>query len=197
MFNFDPSEPLFIVGDLNMNLLSDDGNDLTNSVRSPTRIQTNFFKKTNSYKTSKTLIDVVLHNHHNLVKQSIVIDCPFSDHCFVATSLDIAYVKQQLPAIMCRNLSEPVLAQILLDLEKMDLTVSPDRDIEINWTALRKKIMQVIDRHAPLKRKVLKHNDQFPWIDKELLVVQNIRGFYYFSFRKSNNLDESRNYNLV
>ena len=162
MFNFDPSEPLFIIGDLNMNLLSDDGNDLkefminndlTNSVRSPTRIQTNFYKKTNKYKTSKTLIDLVLYNQHNLAKQSIVIDCPFSDHCFVATSLDIAYVKPQLPTIMCRNLSEPVLAQILLDLEHMDHRMSEDKNVETNWTLIKKKIMQVIEKHAPLKKR--------------------------------------------
>jgi hypothetical protein len=85
MFNFDPLEPLVIVGDLNMDLLSSAGdelkdfmvnNELKSGVDSPTRIQTNFYKKDNTYKTSSTLIDVILHNQ-DLVAQTMVIECPF------------------------------------------------------------------------------------------------------------------------
>jgi hypothetical protein len=83
----DPSEPLFIVGDLNMDLLSNKGNELKefllnnqlkNSVMQHTRVCRSFFEKKNKYITSKSLIDVVLHNQ-NLVKSTEVIGCPFNE----------------------------------------------------------------------------------------------------------------------
>ena len=83
------NDPLFIVGDFNMNFDLNNinsnvrefscNNNLVNFVQKPTRIAKKFFKKTNSYKCSTTLIDLLLHNG-DLVDQTDVIDCPFSDH---------------------------------------------------------------------------------------------------------------------
>ncbi len=195
MFNFNPSEPLFIIGDLNMNLLNSDGddlkdfmvnNELKNSVRSPTRTQTSFFKKRNAHKTSSTLIDVILHNDHDLLAQTLVIDCPFSDHCFVASSLRIAMVKIETPAIMCRCLTEAALENIVTELDVLlytgQLNALHEQNVDLNWTRFKQRVVTTIDKYAPVKRKLLKNKNQFPWIDKELIVVQNLRNFYYASF---------------
>jgi hypothetical protein len=102
ILNLDPTQPLFIVGDLNMNLLTSAGddlkefmfnNELRNSVRTPTRTATNFYKNKNEYMTSSTLIDVMLYSDHDLHEPTIVLDCPFSDHSFIASSIKIAKVK--------------------------------------------------------------------------------------------------------
>ncbi len=144
MINFDPTEPLFIVGDLNMDLLSSAGddlkefmisNELKNGVTEPTRTQTSFYKSDNEYRTSSTLIDVILHNQ-DLIEKTLVIDCPFSDHSFVISSLKIEKVKLEPQSIMCRNLSEPVLEQIITELSLIDLKVSLSHDIESNWTRI-------------------------------------------------------------
>ena len=69
--DINPDEQLFIVGDLNMDLKSNKGinllewinnNAFTNEVHAYTRICTSFYEKTQSFKTSKTLIDVLIQN---------------------------------------------------------------------------------------------------------------------------------------
>jgi len=73
----DKDDPLFIIGDLNMDLVSDKGdelrdflttNDLKNYVVEHTRVQTNYFEKKQKHMTSKTLIDVILHNKSNIIQ---------------------------------------------------------------------------------------------------------------------------------
>ncbi|CAF1057506.1 unnamed protein product [Brachionus calyciflorus] len=83
------NDPLFIVGDFNMNFDLNNinsnvrefscNNNLVNFVQKPTRVAKKFFKKTNSYKCSSTLIDLFL-NNGDLIDQTDVIDCPFSDN---------------------------------------------------------------------------------------------------------------------
>ena len=112
------SLPLFIVGDLNLDLLADvgiplkqvmDNYQLRNYVEKPTRtahrvmnrthkaIRRSILKQADSaapsfaeqlsiHRHSSTLIDVILHNG-NLVEDSDVLGCPYSDHKFVVASL--------------------------------------------------------------------------------------------------------------
>jgi hypothetical protein len=53
-------------------------NCLTNKITQPTRIT----------KKTQTLIDVVIENG-NFIKETQVIGCPFSDHCFTTAQLNI------------------------------------------------------------------------------------------------------------
>ena len=45
-------------------------------------------KKGSNIKNSSTLIDVLIHND-DLITDSLVVDCPFSDHKFIAGSIKI------------------------------------------------------------------------------------------------------------
>ena len=69
----DNDDPFFLIGDLNMDLKSGQGadlkdyllaNDLKNFVNDYTRVSTSFYKKQKKSSTSKTLIDVVIHNQN-------------------------------------------------------------------------------------------------------------------------------------
>lgn len=97
LFTMNLDLPLFIVGDLNMNMLNESnknlkdflvGNGLVNFVRKTTRTVTKFYQNTKEQKTSDTLIDVVLHNG-TLFKECQVFDCPFSDHNLITTKLSL------------------------------------------------------------------------------------------------------------
>ena len=61
---------------------------LKNYVKKYTRIAYCYFKKLKSFKTSKTLIDIAIHNSNEIVDNQ-VFGCPFSDHQFVLTSISI------------------------------------------------------------------------------------------------------------
>ena len=67
----DPREPLYIIGDLNMDLKSIKGsdlgnflirNELNNFVNQHTRICRSYYKDKKKYQTSRTLIDVIISN---------------------------------------------------------------------------------------------------------------------------------------
>ena len=93
----DPELPIFITGDFNMDLNSNKGKDLLdfmyinhfkNYIKDFTRISTKWCPYKNEYITSKTLIDVLLHNK-DLISNTDSIECPFSDHNFILSSLQI------------------------------------------------------------------------------------------------------------
>jgi len=98
LLNFDPNDSTFIIGDLNMNLAKNETNeeltkfmddfDYNNHVTEFTRVAKKFFKKKNKYITSKTIIDVVLHNR-DLVQSTKVVNCPYSDQKFVVTKIKL------------------------------------------------------------------------------------------------------------
>ena len=96
LFGIDLSKPLFIIGDLNINLSSDKATaiesflstyNLRNFVKDPTRQVYKLKKHSRELTYSSTLIDVILHNRE-FVKDTSVVGCPFSYHNFVACSLD-------------------------------------------------------------------------------------------------------------
>ena len=114
ILTLDPAEPIFIIGDLNMDLRSDEGielknflinNDLKNFVNTHTRIERRFYKKRQKWIVSKTLIDVVIHNQNKII-ETAVIGCPFSDHCFVISSLSSLSQKKILPGKMANFLKK-------------------------------------------------------------------------------------------
>ncbi len=74
----DPREPLFIIGDLNMDLKSIRGadllnflirNNLKNSVEQHTRVCRSYYKDRKKFQTSKTLIDVIISNQEDKIKK--------------------------------------------------------------------------------------------------------------------------------
>ena len=97
----DPREPLFIIGDLNMDLKSIRGadllnflirNNLKNSVEQHTRVCRSYYKDRKKFQTSKTLIDVIISNQEDKIENQ-VIGCPFSDHKFIIAALEYSQTK--------------------------------------------------------------------------------------------------------
>ena len=101
LFSLDPSIPLFIIGDFNINYSSANfpssffnSYNLSNYINMPTR-----YTKKNYNNSSKlgsyTVIDLVLHNFHYIDDCRSII-CPFSDHNFVLVSLKKKNQKKSL-----------------------------------------------------------------------------------------------------
>ena len=112
----DPDIPLFIIGDLNMDLKSIKGfdlaqflvrNDLKNFINEHTRVSRCFYKEKNKYQTSKTLIDVIIHNQDKVIDTN-VIPCPFSDHKFIIAALEISQTKKTPFVSTGRSLNEKI-----------------------------------------------------------------------------------------
>ncbi|RNA06174.1 RNA-directed DNA polymerase from mobile element jockey [Brachionus plicatilis] len=96
-----------------------DNNDLVNFVYQPTRVCSRFHKRRNQYLQSESFIDLFLHNA-DLVDETCVIDCPFSDHKFVLAKLTVAKLKCKQKTILCRNLSLVNTENICTQIDEID-----------------------------------------------------------------------------
>jgi len=84
-------------------------NELKNFFDVYTRIFRKYYKETKDYKTSKTLIDVVIHNQNKII-ETTAIGCPFSDHHFVIAALDFHTPKLATFSNFGRSLSEKIFS---------------------------------------------------------------------------------------
>ena len=109
----DRSLPLFIIGDLNIDLKSSKGqkllqfmksNDLSNFVDDYTRVASKYNNNINEFTISRSLIDVIIHNK-NIISKTKVVPCSFSDHCFVIAELTMQRAKNLSHSIEVRNLN--------------------------------------------------------------------------------------------
>ena len=112
----DPNEELFIIGDLNLNWLNDNGeplrkfcfdNSLSNFVTEPTRC------------ISETLIDVVLHNS-NSIESTKVVEFPFSDHRIVFTNCYFKSIKWTPEIKLSRKINKDSIPKIFNSLSQID-----------------------------------------------------------------------------
>ena len=191
----DPSEPLFIVGDLNMDLRSTKGidlrdflirNELKNFVNQHTRVCRSYYKKKKKYQTSKTLIDVIIHNQ-NRILETKVIGCPFSDHKFIIAALDFTSTKSNPFINIGRSLSEKNLILIGDHLSNLNFSFNKDdNDIDGIWINLKKQIINIVDLIAPLNKFKERPKQIAPWEDEELLEKRRSRDHYYFKYTNLN-----------
>ena len=170
---------LTLIGDLNQDLLSINGDNLKSlmsafnlksHMNSPTRIACRKIAGTDHL--SETCIDVGYSNS-NLISSLECVPCPFSDHNFVILSLDAK----------CTNFSPSSVETRALNNSKVDLindaikyapfgsldtffdnSAESTNDI---FYAFKKLIIDALDSVAPFKTLRIKANNQ-PWFDDEL-----------------------------
>ncbi|CAF1085321.1 unnamed protein product, partial [Brachionus calyciflorus] len=129
-------------------------NDLVNFVQKPTRICSNFYKKMNTSKRSSTLIDLFLHNG-DLVDETDVVNCLFSDHKFVVANLLLTKPQSYCKSIKCRKLSPSNLLNVLMSIETKDFkTIKNYVTVDDKWNFLKIEILKLLDKFA-LKRKIV------------------------------------------
>ena len=129
-----------------MDLLSSKGNELKsfsltnnykNYITKYTRIATKYYEKKKMHKTSKTLIDVLLHNS-NCVVSTNVFGCPFSDHNFILANLDFKPTRKiTIEPIFTRCLTQKKLEEIDEELSKLNHSFLDNNDVNNNWLELK------------------------------------------------------------
>lgn len=119
LLSIDRTEHIIIVGDLNMNLMDEKGNELRtfltnnefiNCVNGFTRVNHIFMKKQNKIITTKSLIDVILHNSSCIDSEDVrIIKCPISDHHLIMANLSLKRdtdLKKEKVFGRCLNISK-------------------------------------------------------------------------------------------
>ena len=169
-----------------MNLLDDNNTDinnfltanqLVNHIKEPTRVTT----------TSATLIDVILHND-NLVLNTAVIDCPFSDHSF--TAANIVFNSNQYNSTqqttLSRCLTTSKLDTINLHTDSLDFNLlNSISSTDTRWLSLKQSMINILQHFAPLKQIKLHSNNSTPWFDYDLCQLQAARDKAYKRFKRT------------
>lgn len=195
IFSLDLSQPIFILGDLNMDLNNENNNPLfeflkntklNNAINAPTRIRSSYCSKTNHFQLHSAILDVLIHNTSNIINKINIIGCPFSDHEFITAELNIERIKQPSSNyVFLRNLSKDNIIKINGLLENNDFELpETDNDVESIWLKVKKFILNILDSIAPVKRVKIHHDNNFPWFDSELIKIKNQRDSFYKKFKK-------------
>jgi len=127
-----------------------------------------------TYKTSSTLIDVILTNKSQAVN-SLVFSCPFSNHCFVGAcynlEMDVAGdCLAQESFVWRRNLSKHRLERIteLINEIPIDLLCS-GKSIDEMWILFKTSPTRIIDQISLLKKVRINQAERLcPWFCAEL-----------------------------
>ena len=191
---------LFIIGDLNQDLLSVCGSHLQklldnyefkNYILEPTRVNTKYYKKTKSYKTSKTLLDVVIHNN-NLIKRSMVVPCFFSDHKFVCCQIEFEKALKQDTEALLRQLNSANLDTIICMIEAIDFTsIEESFSVHEKWNSFKESILTVVNSVAPIKKVKLRPKGRSnPWFDSELREAMVQREIANNAYESSGSIDD-------
>lgn len=194
LLNINLKRPTFILGDFNQDLLSSKGDRLREMMLN-FGFQTTLDSPTHYLKNTATLLDIVFFNDTKSVSSITVVPCPFSDHNFVFTSLDLDSTSLSKSYVESRILNDKTLnlikSELSLIVSKSDIFSVAEvfDDVDDRWEAIKLLIIGVIDTFAPLKKIRLKQKDMLPWVDKEILKLIIIRDRLHDKAIKS---DESR-----
>ena len=198
IYSFNYDEPLTIMGDLNMDLLKKQesnqlvnfmtNNLLNNYVKEPTRIAT--IQKNSQIHTSETLIDLIIHNK-DLINKCQVIECSFSDHCFVLFNMKINKLKYQKKTIIGRNLSIKNLEKINQEYDRIDFSdLYSSNTPDSKWNIFQNKIQILLNEIVPEQKITIKNYESFPWVDDDLLFIQHLRDSAFKKSKRSKNIND-------
>lgn len=178
---------IILAGDLNWDWLkpcSDefksfcDSVNFTQLINSPTRLNLKCHEKS-------TLIDLILTNVPHKFSAVGVFCNDLSDHCVVAAVRNTKMPKCK-PRVICKRnfkkFNEQGFCHDLFNCDWSRIELIPD--VESAWIFFRDSFLQVINRHAPLKRFRVKGRDN-PWFSSELGDILHDRNLAWAKARKT------------
>ena len=128
---------------------------------------------------------MILHNS-NLIDETSVYSCPFSDHDFITASLNIVKPINSFKTIKCRNLCQRNIDEINKLVQESDLkSIFSLDNVEQKWTLIKNELTKILNQIAPIKSVRLRNSNLFPWFDDELLLTRHYRDCAYKKFIKT------------
>ena len=160
-------ENIIVMGDFNIDIkcksvgsnnLSDfcDLFHLTNIVKSDTCFT----------KTHTSLIDLILTNKPSSFNKTLVSETGLSDyHKMITTFFKLHFSRLRPKVITYRNYKKFHEEKFLNDLKETNIIMN-EKDPNQNYQSLTKTFLTIVNKHAPLKKKIVRGN-QAPFMTKE------------------------------
>lgn len=162
---------IYILGDLNCNLLSNPLGSHTNAmldilinyqlsqlINEPTRITSD----------TRTIIDWFITNNSECITTFGVYPLSISDHNLIYAVRKIGLPKGRPRYIECRNFKNFDQASFLFDLKTVQWPIIEQfNDVNIVWDAWKNVFLDIVNKHAPC-RSFRVRNKPSPWLTSEL-----------------------------
>ena len=173
---FTYGKSVFVVGDLNCNLLTSSYesralNDFCSSlnmkqlITQPTRVTP----------TSESLIDVIMTSHSALVTDSGVVETHISDHYLVYAVLNFKAPKPLPTYVISRSYKNYDSESFVNDLAQVpwyENSLIDDAGEMVKH--FNEKFLEVLERHAPVRKRKVR-NRQCPFLDQEIKELMDER----------------------
>ncbi len=170
-------EELLVLGDLNLNWLSDASLqfknlmcslNLSQLIMEPTRPNPKDGSKS-------TLLDLIFTNKAGKYSSSGVFELVISDHCPIACVRDVRVKKTASKVVSKRNFSKFDAEQFLGDLKDWDWSyLGQFNNVEVALDSFVAKFNYFVNKHAPYKAARIKDR-VVPWVTHELSSLLNNR----------------------
>ena len=171
------SDPVFISGDLNCNLLGPDSD--------PAKIKLQQFLDdfnlhqlvdTSTFR-SGSLLDIFISSSENLVHSVKVLPCSYSDYYLIKSDLAIRKLRRKTRYVESRCLTRLNIVDFNISLVHTDWSqVFSCVEVADQWTAFLHFLLPVLDHHAPVRRLKLHNPSAPPASDATLRLMAQRRG---------------------
>ena len=144
--------------------------------------------------TSATVIDLILTTRSENISESGLIHLGISDHGLVYLVMKFTPPKSRKTAREIRNFKNFVESDFIQDISMVpwDMTYQFDNP-NICWQIWKSLFLEVLDRHAPLRRKRLR-DDPVPWITPHIKQLMRRRDFHKKQAVKHNSINSNGNH---
>ena len=169
---------IILTGDFNINLLKQQNTWLSvTSMLGLTQLIQDYTRE-----KTQTLIDHVYTNNVSKVINPTIVRSYISDHYAIFSTYCAKLPKQSkighdyIQYRSFKNFNEIIFLHDIasLPLNSVYDTTHPDKALDL----LLMMLLVIIDKHAPLRTKRVKHPDLPPWITQELIFTMNLRDTY-------------------
>ena len=171
------SKPIYILGDLNCNLLnsSDPASQVLVNFCTSFNLSQMITQPTRVTESSATLIDVILTSHENLIIDTKVIPSSISDHDLIYAILKLKRQRPKPVYITTRTFKNYQQDDFLRDISMVPwCIVDCFDDIDDRVYALNTLFSEVLDKHAPIKKVKIRGRPS-PYITDEIRQLMKSR----------------------
>ena len=141
----------------------------------------NLVKKPTCFsKTFKpTLIDLILTNQDKKCGKICNFDCGLSD-CHNVIAIEVKYERpnSRLKYSKCRSFKNFDEQNLLCDLDNINWDIDPNSDINSQYENFNKLFLEIADKHAPFKERIIKPK-QVPYMNKAFRSAVYKKRMYY------------------
>lgn len=166
---------ILILGDFNANYLDARDNKELKTIINLNGFRQLIEKPTRITSTSKSLIDIILTNNTDNIKNTIIAPLSIGDHELVGCVRKLHCKKYTSKTTYARDYKNYEPAKVIFEVKKVNWgSLYSCKNVELAATIFTTTLKNIFDKHAPYKTKVIKEKPA-PWLKADLRKLMDKR----------------------